>query len=676
MSKTTEDLLNNKKDNLRAEYLESRGLGGFKKSATTDDLASGAEARLAEMTQSVVREFTSDEAEIIRKEVRKEMFAWNLTQKDVNFAEKVNARELDRDLLESEEKFVAHFNTAEKYIADILALPYHDKDFRNLRELISSKSGVQVNQEPVTSNQTDIIKDLVNFVHAVHTETLDDDYHDPDRTKLPTFAPSERRASPSKSPTKSPTRSPSGVPSALPSISPTVGEVITSYPSEIPSRAPTQSPTRLPTTFSPSHVPSDVTSVNPTENPTAALTENPSVNPTGNPSVNPTGNPTAALTGNPSVNPTATSTGNPSVNPTATSTGNPTGNPTAASTENPSVNPTATSTGNPTGNPTAASTENPSVNPTENPTAALTGNPSVNPSQAPTSRPSPGELISLVPTSQPSAQLTDGPTSNPSTASSSKTSAQPSNHTTAGELSSANPTSISTEVPTADLSIYKPTIIPSYKPTHAPQISTDSPTDLKIKSDSPTLQVSVSPTLVLTNSENPTISPTNRAIAGNKNYGLNTGTKVGIGVAGAVFITALLSALDQFLLGGKVRKNIIKFGYGMIGLPNPHAKVAPDPESGGTGEKVIESSTAVKESQANQQLPENADLESGIPKTNKKNESLEDESPQVPEIKVDEIEVDEIEVDSSSPKADGLTSIKEVNNLSGSNININDSSRR
>ena len=382
MSKTTDNLPNNvsKKDILRAEYLENRGLGGFKESTTTDNLDSGAAARYAEMTKGVVREFTSDEAEIIRKEVRKEMFEWDLTEKDVNFAEKVNAGEIDRVLLESEEKFVKQYKTTERYISDILALPYHEKDFRNLRELIGSKSGVQVNQEPVTFTQSEgsigIIKDLVNFVHAVHTQTLDDDYHDPDRTKLPTFAPSERRVSPTKSPTKSPTRSPSGVPSGLPSISPTVGEVITSSPSEAPSRTPTQSPTRLPTTFSPSHVPSAVTSVNPTENPTATST----------------GNPTAALIGNFTVG------------------------------------------------------------------------------------------------------------------------------------------------------------------------STISPT----------------PTISLT----PTISPTDREIAGKEKDGLNTGMKVGIGFAGAALTTGLLAALDQLLLGGKVRKNIVKFAYGIFGLPNPYANasVAPEPE--------------------------------------------------------------------------------------------------
>ena len=378
MSKTTDNLPNNvsKKDILRAEYLENRGLGGFKESTTTDNLDSGAAARYAEMTKGVVREFTSDEAEIIRKEVRKEMFEWDLTEKDVNFAEKVNAGEIDRVLLESEEKFVKQYKTTERYISDILALPYHEKDFRNLRELIGSKSGVQVNQEPVTFTQSEgsigIIKDLVNFVHAVHTQTLDDDYHDPDRTKLPTFAPSERRVSP----TKSPTKSPSGVPSGLPSISPTVGEVITSSPSEAPSRTPTQSPTRLPTTFSPSHVPSAVTSVNPTENPTATST----------------GNPTAALIGNFTVG------------------------------------------------------------------------------------------------------------------------------------------------------------------------STISPT----------------PTISLT----PTISPTDREIAGKEKDGLNTGMKVGIGFAGAALTTGLLAALDQLLLGGKVRKNIVKFAYGIFGLPNPYANasVAPEPE--------------------------------------------------------------------------------------------------
>ena len=102
MSKTTDNLPNNvsKKDILRAEYLENRGLGGFKESTTTDNLDSGAAARYAEMTKGVVREFTSDEAEIIRKEVRKEMFEWDLTEKDVNFAEKVNAGEIDRVLLE------------------------------------------------------------------------------------------------------------------------------------------------------------------------------------------------------------------------------------------------------------------------------------------------------------------------------------------------------------------------------------------------------------------------------------------------------------------------------------------------------------------------------------------------------------------------------------------------
>ena len=382
MSKTTDDILNDvsRKNDLRAEYLENRGLGGFKESTTTDNLDSGAAARYAEMTKGVVREFTSDEAEIIRKEVRKEMFEWDLTEKDVNFAEKVNAGEIDRVLLESEEKFVKQYKTTERYISDILALPYHEKDFRNLRELIGSKSGVQVNQEPVTFTQSEgsigIIKDLVNFVHAVHTQTLDDDYHDPDRTKLPTFAPSERRVSPTKSPTKSPTRSPSGVPSGLPSISPTVGEVITSSPSEAPSRTPTQSPTRLPTTFSPSHVPSAVTSVNPTENPTATST----------------GNPTAALIGNFTVG------------------------------------------------------------------------------------------------------------------------------------------------------------------------STISPT----------------PTISLT----PTISPTDREIAGKEKDGLNTGMKVGIGFAGAALTTGLLAALDQLLLGGKVRKNIVKFAYGIFGLPNPYANasVAPEPE--------------------------------------------------------------------------------------------------
>ena len=378
MSKTTDDILNDvsRKNDLRAEYLENRGLGGFKESTTTDNLDSGAAARYAEMTKGVVREFTSDEAEIIRKEVRKEMFEWDLTEKDVNFAEKVNAGEIDRVLLESEEKFVKQYKTTERYISDILALPYHEKDFRNLRELIGSKSGVQVNQEPVTFTQSEgsigIIKDLVNFVHAVHTQTLDDDYHDPDRTKLPTFAPSERRVSP----TKSPTKSPSGVPSGLPSISPTVGEVITSSPSEAPSRTPTQSPTRLPTTFSPSHVPSAVTSVNPTENPTATST----------------GNPTAALIGNFTVG------------------------------------------------------------------------------------------------------------------------------------------------------------------------STISPT----------------PTISLT----PTISPTDREIAGKEKDGLNTGMKVGIGFAGAALTTGLLAALDQLLLGGKVRKNIVKFAYGIFGLPNPYANasVAPEPE--------------------------------------------------------------------------------------------------
>ena len=478
MSKTTDNLPNNvsKKDILRAEYLENRGLGGFKESTTTDNLDSGAAARYAEMTKGVVREFTSDEAEIIRKEVRKEMFEWDLTEKDVNFAEKVNAGEIDRVLLESEEKFVKQYKTTERYISDILALPYHEKDFRNLRELIGSKSGVQVNQEPVTFTQSEgsigIIKDLVNFVHAVHTQTLDDDYHDPDRTKLPTFAPSERRVSPTKSPTKSPTRSPSGVPSGLPSISPTVGEVITSSPSEAPSRTPTQSPTRLPTTFSPSHVPSAVTSVNPTENPTATST----------------GNPTAALT----ENPTATLT----ENPTATLTEN----PTATLTENP----TATLTENPTAelteNPTAASTGNPTAALTENPTAALTEN--------------------------PTAALTENPTA----------------------ASTGNPTAASTGNPTAAL-IGNFTVGSTISPT---------------------------PTISLT----PTISPTDREIAGKEKDGLNTGMKVGIGFAGAALTTGLLAALDQLLLGGKVRKNIVKFAYGIFGLPNPYANasVAPEPE--------------------------------------------------------------------------------------------------
>ncbi len=470
MSKTTDDILNDvsRKNDLRAEYLENRGLGGFKESTTTDNLDSGAAARYAEMTKGVVREFTSDEAEIIRKEVRKEMFEWDLTEKDVNFAEKVNAGEIDRVLLESEEKFVKQYKTTERYISDILALPYHEKDFRNLRELIGSKSGVQVNQEPVTFTQSEgsigIIKDLVNFVHAVHTQTLDDDYHDPDRTKLPTFAPSERRVSPTKSPTKSPTRSPSGVPSGLPSISPTVGEVITSSPSEAPSRTPTQSPTRLPTTFSPSHVPSAVTSVNPTENPTATST----------------GNPTATLT----ENPTATLT----ENPTAASTEN----PTAALTENP----TAASTGN----PTAASTGNPTAELTENPTAALTEN--------------------------PTAALTENPTA----------------------ASTGNPTAASTGNPTAAL-IGNFTVGSTISPT---------------------------PTISLT----PTISPTDREIAGKEKDGLNTGMKVGIGFAGAALTTGLLAALDQLLLGGKVRKNIVKFAYGIFGLPNPYANasVAPEPE--------------------------------------------------------------------------------------------------